>query len=132
MKTNKKLISLMLAGAMVAGVGAMATGCKGTEKIETSNGATYEGGFFEQLEGKNLIVALYEKKITLHRAEVYLRYREGNPNAGWVDKKVVTDCMSEEEKKTGILVDPYRIIVYPSVPDETAYDVLCEECFGNK
>ena len=119
----------MLAGAMIAGVGAMATGCKG-EEIESLNGATYYN-YIEDLEGKNLIAALYEKKVTLHRADVYDRYRIGNTNAGLVDKKVVANCLSEEEKEHGIILDTNRVIIYPSMPDKTIYDELCEECFGH-
>lgn len=125
MKTNKKLISLMLAGAMVAGVSAMATGCD--ERASVGSGNTE---FTEEALGENLIVALYNKKITLHKAKVTTLHSHCGYGGYTVSHLIYTDCDIAGNNE-GLPTEMYTI--YPNgVPDdEELYDNLCEECFGH-
>lgn len=126
---KKRLISLMLAGAMVGAVGTMA-GCGNVEKAEVQTGIT-SSNVYEELYGKNLIVAVYEKLVVLHKADVYNQYIGHNVNTSWESTFWIGDrldfkCGKADDRTT--MYHDYGV----TMPDETEYDVLCEECFNTK
>ena len=123
---KKRLISLMLAGAMLTGVGAVA-GC-GEDQPEIEDGVT-SSHIYEELYGKNLIVAVYEKLVVLHKADVYNRYSGSysgqiGSKVFWIGDRLDFKCGKEDDHTT--MYHDYGT----TMPDETAYDVLCEECFN--
>ncbi len=126
MKTkNKKLISLMLAGTMVAGVGAMAAGCKADVP---EDGSGVSSCITETPMGKNLIVVLYFKKATVHKADVTILHdpRTGGYRDYYAGHKFYTKCKLGGEK--GVTTSMYDIMY--EVPSKELVDEICEECFG--
>ncbi len=123
---KKSLISLMLAGAMLTSVGLMAAGCDGDSNENVEQGVV-DGGACSVLYAKNMIVALYEKKIVLHKADIYSQcHYDGagrSSTAYALNDKLVLHCQ-DEPIETKIYVN-----YGDSLPDEDFYDELCPECF---
>lgn len=118
MKTkNKSLISLMLAATMVAGVATMASGCS-SNNIE--NGI--QDDLSTRLTAKNLVVALYEKNVTIHKGDLYTQYYYGGSGRYSTTSKLVFNCGKE--------VMTEQFILYPhGIPEESEYDKICDYCF---
>ena len=121
---KKSLISLMLAGAMLTGVGLMAAGCGGYENVGQG---VVDGDAGSRLYAKNMIVALYEKKIVLHKADIYNLYHfsvgSQSSSAYAINDKLVLRCQDEP-------IETKLYVNYGgSLPDEEFYDELCPECF---
>ncbi len=130
---KKSLIALMVAGAIATMPLGLVGCCTNEKEIETSEGATI-AKTDDILIGKNLIVALYEKHVTLHRADMYGTAGLGSGYTASIlthNKKVVTNCLTEEEKKVGIKLDNTRVIEYPSVA-VAQYDEICHVCFPDE
>ena len=119
---KKRLIGLMLAGAMLTGVGTM-TGCKNRIKESDVFDAETWNDIYETQIGKNLIVALTEKYVTLHKANVStVIWGRGN-NATHIFNKIEADC--------GLSVYSTNLTIYNNMPSQDKYDIVCETCFPN-
>ena len=127
---KKRLIGLMLAGAMLTGVGSMA-GCEdnspNTDNVDNNNIYTNAK---EKLSGTNLIVAVYKKKIELHRADIYsIYYTIDGVTSGYSYAYNINDRIDYKCGKQDDFTRMY--FTYDSMPDEADYDILCEECFAD-
>ena len=118
---KKRLIGLMLAGAMLTGVGTM-VGCKSNEQVEQTGIGKW---VYSTLNAKNMIVAVYKKKVELHRADIYtLHTYTGEYHEYYVNDKIDYKCSKQDEFTR-------MYCAYTSMPSQDEYDVLCEECFPN-
>ena len=115
---KKKLIALMLAGAITATPFGLVA-CTDEEEIVNKP--------FEDLTAKNLVVACTQRgKTVLHKAKVYTEYEYGSHSSHFVDKRYEFNC--NLPNTGGILVS------YPDgVPDEEfgLFDELCDICFAD-
>ena len=113
---KKRLISLMLAGVMLAGTMSLA-GCATSDEVSKTN------RYVEELIEKNMIVALYEKNITLHRADIYNCEETGYNHSSHITNKLDFKCDKSDVKT------PMYINYGDNMPERDCYDEICQECF---
>lgn len=116
---KKRLIALMCAGVVAIAPLAI-SGCS---EEDTGLGTT-DNSVSSVRMGENLVVALYEKKVTLHRGDMYIIKRHTGYSAHYAATRFELNC--------GEPVITDRYVVYPNgvnVGDEDKYDEICHECF---
>lgn len=118
---EKRLISLMLAGAMLTGVGAVA-GCQSTENGQVSG----DFGHIRQsnVEDAIIVVRLNDKDIA-HKGDAKMVVSNSFNYASAGDYEYTFDC----GLKT---ISSAKHSFYEALPDAELklYDELCEECFN--
>ena len=70
-------------------------------------------------------MAVREKLVTLHKADVETLVQTNGGYKGWATLNKVDFACGKETIYTS------NLTLYTQMPDETAYDVLCEDCFRN-
>ncbi len=116
---KKSLIALMCAGVVAIAPLAI-SGCAD----EIDGLGDVDRNVSSVRVGENLIVALYEKKVTLHKGDMYILKRHTGYASHYTATKFEFVC--------GDSVITDRYVVYPegvNVGDEDKYDEICHECF---
>jgi len=113
---KRRLISVMLAGMMTAGVGTM-TGCSSEYDYEDNMGSRKFTDAYIVLESKD--------KKTVHKGDYELVFLdpEGHGYAGTGFVKLDLDC----GKNYFTNADCY---IYENTPSKDSYEVVCEDCFS--
>ena len=114
---KRRIISMMLAGAMMTGVIVGTAGCG-----QEANLGETEVGVYETKIASNLIVALHEKLVTLHKGDIYAIHVDMGYGEMASTNKLKFKCGKE------YVTD--RFVAYSQVkPEDTAYDSVCDGCF---
>ena len=115
---NRRLISLMLAGMITLGVGAM-TGCEEYEQTE-------EAKTYDLLTGvdEGFIVLRVNDKDILHKGKVeYLSSGVGKYSVYMGFNSYEFDCGKTYTSNS-------QSFISTTMPTEEVYDEICEDCFG--
>ena len=117
---KKRLISVMLAGVVTAGMLSVAAGC--TNKTE--NIGNKELYLFDPIEDVNIVLEEKNEKI-LHKGDVSISYYTYGYSGGTCNGVVKHqfDCGRT-------LLTNATYYLYDDIPNESEYDDICEECFN--
>ena len=114
---KKRLISVMLAGLMTAGVATM-TGCDEEEKMGGAEELCY-------IDSMNNVYLILEQKdeTTLHKGDIsFLAHDENYGSASTGLTRFNLDCGEE-------MLSNLTYYVSETKPQKNKYDNICEDCF---
>ena len=117
---KKRLISLMLAGMMAVGVGAMA-GCEESESTE----AQKVESIIRKGDYAYIVLRINETDV-LHKGDVdYLRSSTGSGSVYMGFNSYKFDCGKTYTTNS-------QCFISTSMPSKEVYDEICEDCLGDE